>query len=233
MSKYTTELRYICEFEAGLTESKGFDDIDDIITEAAPKIFNFDFPIFDEQYRLPLEKKILLHYYTREIGQETYGLWKLKLCSRMNDIMPYYNKLYESELLNITPLQDNSTSISINDASITSSQNSNTRTGSGSQSGTNGSEDLYSDTPQGDITGITSKTYLTNARKIDGTSSSSYNDSDTNTGSTNGTSNRTYSETRTGTTKSQSKLLEEYRKTFMNIDKMVIDELKDLFFLLW
>lgn len=30
-----------------------------------------------------------------------------------------------------------------------------------------------------------------------------------------------------------SKMLDEFRKTFLNIDKMVIDELDDLFFLLW
>ena len=31
MSVYTTEVRYICEYEAGLIESTGYNDIDDII----------------------------------------------------------------------------------------------------------------------------------------------------------------------------------------------------------
>lgn len=106
MSKYTTEVRFICEAEAGLTESAGFDDIEDILTESAPKIFNFPFPIFDETYRLPLEKKILRHYYTREICEETVGLWKLRLSQKLNEIMPYYNQLYESELLEFNPLYD-------------------------------------------------------------------------------------------------------------------------------
>ena len=105
MSKYTTELRYICEMEANLSESKGYDDVDEIITLAAPKIFN-NFPIFDEAYRLPLEKKILMHYYTREISEEVVGLWKLRLAARMNEIMPYFNKLYDSELLKFNPLYD-------------------------------------------------------------------------------------------------------------------------------
>ena len=39
MSKYTTELRFICESLAGLTESKGYDDVNNIIEAAAPKIF--------------------------------------------------------------------------------------------------------------------------------------------------------------------------------------------------
>ena len=105
MSKYTTELRYICEMASGLTESGEYSDIESIVELAAPKIFN-DFPIFDEQYRLTLEKKILMHYYTREICEETVGLWKLRLASRMNEIMPYFNKLYESELLRYNPLMD-------------------------------------------------------------------------------------------------------------------------------
>lgn len=74
MSKYTTEVRFICENAAGLIESLGEGAIEDIITRAAPKVFNFDFPIFDESYRLTLEKQILRAYYTREIGEETVGL---------------------------------------------------------------------------------------------------------------------------------------------------------------
>lgn len=106
MSKYTTELRFICETEAGKTESVGFSDVDEVISDALPHIFDFDFPIFDENYRVPLETKIIRHYYTREIGLETYGLWKLKLQTKLNEIMPYYNKLYESELYKYNPLYD-------------------------------------------------------------------------------------------------------------------------------
>ena len=106
MSKYTTELRFICETEAGKTESVGLSKVDEVITAALPKIFDFDFPIFDENYRVPLETKIIRHYYTREIGLETYGLWKLKLQTKLNEIMPYYNKLYQSELYKYNPLYD-------------------------------------------------------------------------------------------------------------------------------
>lgn len=106
MSKYTTELRFLCETEAGLVESQGFNSIQSILEQSAPKIFNFDFPIFDENYRLPLEIKILRHYYTREISEETVGLWKLRLQDKLNIIMPYYNQLYESELIKFNPLYD-------------------------------------------------------------------------------------------------------------------------------
>lgn len=106
MSKYTTEVRFICETAAGLTESAGYSRIDEIINKAIPAVFSFDFPIFDEAYRNVLCKKILKHYYTREICEETVGLWKFRLDTRMNEIMPYYNKLYQSELLEFNPLYD-------------------------------------------------------------------------------------------------------------------------------
>lgn len=106
MSKFTTEVRFICETANGLTESQGFTSIQNILSTAAPTVFDFDFPIFDENYRLPLEIKILRHYYTREICEETVGLWKLRLADRLNMIMPYYNKLYESELLKFNPFYD-------------------------------------------------------------------------------------------------------------------------------
>lgn len=106
MSKYTTEVRYLCETLAELTESEGYKSVNEVLTEAYPKVFDFSFPIYDEAYRPVLCKKILKHYYTREIGEETVGLWKLRLDMRLNEIMPYYNKLYESELIEFNPMYD-------------------------------------------------------------------------------------------------------------------------------
>lgn len=106
MSKYTTEVRYICETEAGFDHSVGYEDVDKVIALAIPKIFSFDFPLYDSSYRNVLCTKILRHFYTREIGAETYGLWKLRLESKLNEIMPYYNKLYESGLKDFNPLWD-------------------------------------------------------------------------------------------------------------------------------
>lgn len=106
MSKYTTELRFICETEASYNKSQGYKKVNEILVSAAPKIFDFDFPIYDENYRLTLETKILKHYYTREISEETYGLWKLRLDAALNEIMPYYNQLYESAIMEFNPLHD-------------------------------------------------------------------------------------------------------------------------------
>jgi len=106
MSKYTTQVRFICETAAGLSESEGQASVNKIIASAIPSVFDFDFPIFDESYRNVLETKILKHYYTREIGLETVGLWKLKLDTKLNEIMPFYNQLYKSELIDFNPMYD-------------------------------------------------------------------------------------------------------------------------------
>ena len=106
MSKYTTEVRFICETAAGLDTSEGYLSVNQIVKAALPSVFDFDFPIFDESYRPLLETKILKHFYTREIGLETVGLWKLKLDTKLNEIMPFYNQLYKSELIEFNPMYD-------------------------------------------------------------------------------------------------------------------------------
>ena len=82
MSKYTTQVRFICESYAGFDESVGYSKADEVISKAIPMVFDFEFPIFDEAYRNVLCRKILRHYYTREIGAETVGLWKKWLNTR-------------------------------------------------------------------------------------------------------------------------------------------------------
>lgn len=105
MSKFTTEVRYICETEAGLTESVGYNNVNEVIKASHASVIG-NYPIFDEAYREVLDTKILKHFYTREICEETVGLWKLRLNTRMNEIMPFYNKLYSSELLSFNPFYD-------------------------------------------------------------------------------------------------------------------------------
>ena len=106
MSKYTTELRYICEEQAGKDESVDYNSISEVIAAARPKIFNFDYPYYSEDQKQRTEENILRHFYTMEIGEETYGLWKLRLEDRMNQIMPYYVGLFNSVALEYDPLID-------------------------------------------------------------------------------------------------------------------------------
>lgn len=263
MSKYTTEVRFICESKAGLSESAGCDNVDDIINKSWNKIFTDRAVFFDENYRGVLCQKILKHYYLREIGAETFGVWKLWMNTRLEEIMPFYNQLYKSALIEFNPLydvdlkrthnlkidsskQDDGTSKVVSDA-----VSSESGTGSTSESGSSNStkRDLYSDTPQGAITGLENENYLTNARKItdagstSGNSNSNFNNSSTNKSTVNGETSNTgransledYVENVTGKqgTESYSSLLLKFRETFLNIDMQVIEEFSDLFMGLW
>lgn len=63
-----------------------------------------EYPIFDEEYREGLNKKITDHYYNREIGQETVEMFTFAMRRKMNEVMPYFNQLYESTRLEYDPL---------------------------------------------------------------------------------------------------------------------------------
>lgn len=219
MSLYTTELRFICETNAGLSESVGYNDVDRIIDLAIPNIFNFDFPIFDEKYRNVLCHKILKHYYTREISEETVGLWRLRLNTKMNEIMPYYNKLYSAWSIEFNPLHDTDFTTNRLDTKTNDENTKSTTNGTG--------WNLYSDTPQGSLQNIENETYLTNATK----------NTENATGETDrlATTTDEYIEQLTGKSsgKSFSEMLGEYKEHLINIDILVISELSTLFFGLW
>lgn len=277
MSRYTTEVRFICEEYAGKEHSVGYADIDEVIDASYHKVFDFDYPIFDEEYRDELEKKILLHFYTREISEETVGLWKLRLRDKMNMIMPLYNQYYLSALIEFDPMKNIDEEIDENfdkkrDEDFTRHDNltrvDNTDEHMTGESRTHlketdeehkGMWDLYSDTPQGSVDRIDleNNAYLTNARHTFGDGNQdvleSWQDThpDThkkNTGTVThggdqrraGTSHTEYGNikkifgmdmTKLGST--PSRLLKEFRETFLNIDAMVMDELEELFMQLW
>lgn len=236
MSKYTTQVRFICETSANLTESAGFNNIEDVLNKSWNKIFS-DFPIFDEHYRPELCKKILRHYYTREICCETLGRWKLFLSDKMKNIMPYYNQLYQSELLKIEPLVSVNRCVS-HEGSGSESKTTNRNATNTSKSQTDGSSDTwsyYSDTPQGGINGLQSNDYLTNATHNAGTdgTSSTLNGQTTDTETGTGNRSDSYVDKILGYEGNQSEMLLKFRETFLNIDMLIIDELKDLFFTIW
>lgn len=263
MSKYTTELRLICETEIGIDIPLGYNHVDKVIELARPKIFDFDYPIFDENYKSVIETKFIKHYYMREICAETYGRWKLFLNDKMNIIMPYYNSLYKSALLKFDPLHDVDLTISRNkntmgnnsgntntEQQINNKQNTDRNINTDTTNAFNGKEtERFSDTPQGGLNDIENNGYLTNATITD-----TDNTENRNTTTTENTNNTGNSETNTNTNTSGSykdteeyietlkgknvgssfsKLLLEYRETLINIDEQILDDLGDLFIDLW
>lgn len=253
MSKYTTEVRFICENSAGLSESEGANNVDSVLDKCWNKVFNFDFPIFDENYRQVLCRKILKHYYTREIAHETVGRWKLALNAKLNEIMPYYNQLYKSELLEFNPFYDVDLIRSREGSGTSNKTSNNTETNSGtsknvsSGSGTSNTNTLnrFSDTPQNsmDTQGIADSVPLTTVTKVnedntttnESTDTLTRNDSRTGNGTENINNTDKYIETVIGKqgTENYSSLLKKFRETFLNIDMMIIEDCSDCFFTLW
>lgn len=234
MSKYTTEVRFLCESACGLDQSAGLSKVNEIIEQARGTIFE-DYPIFNEEYRAVLEKKILRHYYTREICAETPALWKLWLNNKMNEIMPKYNQLYESALLEFNPFHDVDLHREHEGENSANSSGSASSSGSGTTSNATDGYSLFSDTPQGGLNGVRQDNYLTTATHNTGTQSgSSTTSSSGTTSSTLSSADEFYEHVygKQGTT-SYSKLLKEFRETFLNIDLMVINELEDLFMKVW
>lgn len=97
MSKYTTEVRYICESKSGFTPQQLSQSTPLYIVQAARNaIFDPNIIVGSEEYSNRIKETILLHYYTREICEETFALWKLRMNTRLREKRDYYTALYET-----------------------------------------------------------------------------------------------------------------------------------------
>lgn len=208
MAKYSLELR-------------------DIYNDKNYNLFDFDYPFYDEDLRKEFEELFFQWYMFDEIAFPTPGYFKQRLKARLNLIMPYYIKLYETELeakkcnfmlnkdLKETFIRELESSANVNSNVTSNGSNSNDSTG------------IFSDTPQGSISNI--EKYMTNANKDN--SKSSHNE--TNNANSENVSNGTektelISQGNIGIT-SSGQLLEDWRKVLININNMILDDLNILF----
>lgn len=231
MSNYTTQLRYICESLAGYDRSKGYMSIDDILDKSWNKIFPPSFEAFEPSYTPVLAKKILKWYYTREIGSETFGLFQLRLDAKLSVIMPYYNKIYKAFDKDYDILKD--TDIKSTHTRSTKGDNASGTTGSTNDTSESESIGRHSNTPQGGLDGIKSDRYLSSA-DISNDSGKVTNNSKVDSKG-NFTTTEEYVESISGkrTAQSYASLISEYADKLKNVDRMVINELDDLFMQVW
>lgn len=184
--------------------------------------FNFGldkYPIFNETYRNILNNKILNHYYMCEIGLETAELFKFYLNNRLNEIMHYYNILYkkQEELLekNI-----------YNNVDLEESTNRKNQTNTSSNSNSNSkNKNLFQDTPQGkiDMTVFDEQIYATNLTlnkgEIADTIKSFGNNNEDFTRKIKGNNGNKY----------YLDIYKDVKENILNIDMLIINDLKDLF----
>lgn len=182
-------------------------------------VFNLsNYPIFDERYRPSLNKKILDHYLMSEIGLETPALFNHYLGSKMNEIMPYYNTLYQKQASLLENLDKN-----VNITETFNRDIANTSTGTSSAS--SNSKTLSEDTPQGRLVQSTME-------DMDHASSINFGKSSDNANSsTEGTSTEDYIKTVIGNNggKYNIDILKDIKNTILNIDVMIIKDLQELF----
>lgn len=224
MSKYTTQLRWIVE---QTINDSGKPLVEDSWPFAYKTLGLDDYPLFDEAYRETLNNKIIRHYYTREIGAETVGRFRMFVRDAMHLIMPYYNQLYESERLakGMEPLGDRNLQHTEHAWGNASNTGENTSQSSANQ------QNVYQDTPQSEMipTQIKNLQYATNVT-IDEDSANA-----TGTSSSSGEYDNMVERKESGYSRPQSELLQLYRDTFLNIDNTIVHdvELAQCFMTIW
>ena len=163
------------------------------------------YPIWREDHRAELEKKILEHYAFRQIGFETPGRFIFEINKKMREIMPYYIDIWKTTQYEYNPIENYNMEEGSEDNST------------GNEKGSNKDLSKYIDTPHGKIE--TLDKYLTNATDNAG----SHESENKNT-----MKHSAWRHGNIGVTTTQQ-MIESERKATINVDMMIIDELNELF----
>lgn len=253
MSRYTTQLRTIIEspsqYQTGLSTR-------DKIEIGRKTLFDFEYPIFDETYRKVFETHFIRNFYMREIGTETEGLFKFNLETWLLINMPYFNKLFESELLDYDPLTNSkmetthtkTTDKDRADTRNTTGNTTNDGTRNDSATAESFNRELESDTPDNRlaITTAEGEGVIEYASKIEedkanSTSTGNSTTSETQNSTIDDTVNSEINETedfimnRLGKigVQTYAKMLQEHRSAFLRIEKQIFDEMQELFMMVY
>lgn len=208
MAKYSTELRRIIESRTEEEVLSWFQDY-----ELSDYLTDEEIAVIEERGTWSKEKlarKIVDHYYVREIGFETVGLFKHQVKVAMQEIMEEKLPLIYSASIEYDPL------VNVN---FTESY-----TGSNSGSSTSNSEGLTvnSDTPQGQINkaNVLAGTYASSTSGTDMDDTTTTSGSETYTKTTRGNS---------GVSATSQKMVQQYRENIIMIDRDIIKDLSSLF----
>ena len=186
--------------------------IKDLAKEGRARIFNFEYPLTDKIDKEDFEVNIINHYLTRRIGSETFTLFQINLNAKLNEIMPFYNKMFDS-IDGIDLLNDVTTR--------TGSDNSNT-SNSLENSSTTTSDKRYSDTPQNNLQNVKDGAYVTEYNFDTNIDNSNSEGSSENT--------RDYSETITKSPSNKIDKLKTLQYEIKSIYTLIYKDLDDLFY---
>ena len=228
MARYTVQLRKIIETVGEDQVLKWFQDYDltNYLTFEEIKV------ITDAGTWSParLARKILDHYYMHEIGSETVALFKHRAKVAMQEIMEDKLPLIYSAALKYNPLTNVNYTETYTGTSTTSNTSSSESTASSDSSGLT----VNSDTPQGRIT----KSNILAGNYASSTSANEIEDSSTTTssGDSSGSGTQVYTkhyEGNQGISATYQKMVEQYRDNIRAIDREIIEDLRDLFMIIY
>lgn len=220
MSKYTFELRKLFDFYTRETVEGWFKDyeLSDFLTQDEIDVIEARGTWSKDK----LAKKIVDHYYMREIGFETPYLFQHYVKVAMNEIMEEKLPLIYSASINYDPL------VNVDYTETFERTIDNTVSGSDSQTANSSGLTINSDTPQGQI----SKTQILQGKYASSTQAGE--STQTTSGENEQTGNTEEGSTKrvkgnSGVSATAQKMIQQYRENIIAIDKDIIDELNDLF----
>lgn len=176
--------------------------IKDIAKMSTGLVFDFDYPISEFLDKQTFETAWINHFLQRRIGTETFTAFQLELMAKMNEIMPYYNMLFDNlgEKFNFW-LGDGYTLDIVEDTKKneqTQEDGSNENASSSHTQSETINDNRYSDTPQNHLENVQSGEYVTDYRydtaNLDTQTNGSFNGSDTRNRNLDGTENKVRSE---------------------------------------
>ena len=231
MSKYTFELRELFEpikFNPPIYTREEVEnfftnyELSDYLTREQIETIN-TFGVWNKE---KLARKIVDHYYMRESGFETIGLFKHYAKVTMQELMERYLPLIYSASIKYDPLVN----VDYQETFERVASGTNDGTSSSNSSSNSSSIGINSDTPEGQVnkSSILAGNYATSTAGSE--NESSIND-ETNTSSTYGNEENYVKKVKgnSGVSATAQKMVEQYRENIIAIDSDIIKELSILF----
>jgi hypothetical protein len=236
MSKYTYQLRNVILFTS-LEEVKSWltdYDLADYLTTDQLEVVT-EAGLFNKE---KLADRIINHYYMREIGVETIGLFKLKIKTKLDLLMEKYAPLIYTNSIEYDILVNEDYTETFNRSTSGTDTNTNTSAGSNSTTSSGSGLTVSSDTPQGQISKATilAGQYATSTSAGENTNTTSTTDSVTNNSSGSNSGTETFTRRvkgNRGISATYQAMIKQYRENILTIYNDIINDLNDLFMGIW
>lgn len=212
--------------------------IKDLALAGHTTIFNFDYPLSSKLDKEKFEVLILKHFLMRRIGFETVTAFRIHLDAKLNEVMPYYNKMFDAiDGWNLFNDGETIQKIGADNRIVNNTVNIETSNSLENRSSTENEETSdrrHSDTPQDELQNVRDGKYV-NKYDFDNNISTSSDESNSIGSSESNTTNNTndsnnYNETIHRTAVDKISLYKEFQENIKSIYTLIFQELECLFY---